>query len=182
MAGGLNADGNHTEHHWLGRANLGKTQNVQQKNDSLTYCWIYHCLCGQKTLSHLALSERGKRSPTYCVSEEGMTALIAYAGDAHAVVPLTDDVATIENLLGALDPGMMPVLGSNPGHALELAAELFSNANMNEGRVLMITDGIDRISSVSSHRNPAYPISIIGVGSYDGGPILNRPPNLVAFY
>ena len=46
-----------------------------------------------------------------------MTALVAYAGDAHAVVPLTDDAATIENLLGALDPGMMPVLGSNPNTA-----------------------------------------------------------------
>jgi Ca-activated chloride channel family protein len=108
--------------------------------------------------------------------QEGMTALVVYAGDGHAVVPLTDDVATIENLLGALDPGMMPVLGSNPGHALELATELFSNANMSEGRILMISDGIDRISSVTSHRSRAFPISIIGVGSYEGGAIPLEPP------
>ena len=107
--------------------------------------------------------------------EEGMTALVAYAGDAHAVVPLTDDVATIENLLGALDPGMMPVLGSNPNHGLEIAKELFSNANMSEGRILIITDGIDRVSSVSSHRNRAFPISIIGIGTYEGGAIPLEP-------
>ncbi len=45
---------------------------------------------------------------------EGFTGLVAYAGDAHAVAPLTDDVRTIENLLAALAPDMMPVLGSNP--------------------------------------------------------------------
>ena len=34
--------------------------------------------------------------------QEGHTALIGYAGDAHVVTPLTDDVATIENLLATL--------------------------------------------------------------------------------
>ena len=152
-------------------------QNVQQKNDSLIILLdLSLSMWAEDIKPSRIVRARQKVTDILRQREEGMTALIAYAGDAHAVVPLTDDVATIENLLGALDPGMMPVLGSNPGHALELAAELFSNANMSEGRVLMITDGIDRISSVSSHRNPAYPISIIGVGSYDGGPIPLEPP------
>ena len=48
---------------------------------------------------------------------------------------------------------------------------------MSEGRILMITDGIDRVSSVSSHRNRAFPISIIGIGTYEGGAIPLEPAN-----
>ena len=46
--------------------------------------------------------------------EEGQTGLVAYAGDAHIVTPLTDDTSTIANLIPALNPEMMPVPGSNP--------------------------------------------------------------------
>jgi Ca-activated chloride channel family protein len=45
---------------------------------------------------------------------EGLTALIAYAGDAHIVAPLTDDNPTIANLLPALNPGMMPCPAPTP--------------------------------------------------------------------
>ena len=103
--------------------------------------------------------------------KEGVTALVAYAGDAHAVVPLTDDVKTIENLLFSLSPEMMPVFGSNPNHALEISHELFSNAGTQQGRILIITDGIDDISSVTRHRNVSFPISIMGIGTEEGAPI-----------
>src|SRR5690606_4082420 len=43
---------------------------------------------------------------------EGLTGLVAYAGDAHVVTPLTDDTATIANLVPALAPDMMPIYGS----------------------------------------------------------------------
>ncbi len=103
--------------------------------------------------------------------KEGVTALVAYAGDGHAVVPLTDDTKTIENLLFSLNPEMMPVFGSNPNHALEIAYELFENAGILQGRILLITDGIDDISSVTKHRNSSFPISILGIGTIQGAPI-----------
>ena len=40
---------------------------------------------------------------------EGLDGFGGYAGDGHAVVPITDDRHTIENLLSALSPAMMPV-------------------------------------------------------------------------
>ncbi|MBO78164.1 MAG: hypothetical protein CMQ22_01165 [Gammaproteobacteria bacterium] len=147
-------------------------QNVEQKNDALVVLLdLSLSMWAEDIKPSRIVRARQKITDILRQREEGMTALVAYAGDAHAVVPLTDDVATIENLLGALDPGMMPVLGSNPSHGLEIAKELFSNANMTEGRILMITDGIDKISAVSGHRNRAFPISIIGIGTYDGGTI-----------
>jgi len=102
---------------------------------------------------------------------EGLTALIAYAGNAHTVVPLTDDVRTIENLLPALSPDMMPVYGSNVGEAIDLAHDLFRSAGIGQGLILVITDGIDRIAEATERRNRNFPISILGVGTDAGGTI-----------
>src|SRR5262245_15593219 len=102
---------------------------------------------------------------------EGQTALVVFAGDAHTVAPLTDDVHTIENLLDVLSPEMMPVLGSNPGDGIELAHQLFTNAGVTRGRILLVTDGIDRIGDVTEHASQAFPISIVGVGTETGASI-----------
>jgi Ca-activated chloride channel family protein len=103
--------------------------------------------------------------------KEGFTGLVAYAGDAHTVAPLTDDVRTIENLLASLTPEMMPVLGSNPKQALQLGRTLMQNAGMTQGRFLLVTDGVDRIVDVSMEASPNFPISILGVGTAEGAPI-----------
>ena len=102
---------------------------------------------------------------------EGFTGLVAYAGDAHTVAPLTDDVRTIENLLASLSPEMMPVLGSNPQQALDLARTLMHNAGMSHGRILLVTDGVDRIVDISMQASPNFPISILGIGTSAGAPI-----------
>jgi Ca-activated chloride channel homolog len=102
---------------------------------------------------------------------EGFTGLVAYAGDAHTVAPLTDDVRTIENLLASLAPEMMPMLGSNPQPALELARTLMRNAGMTHGRILLVTDGVDRIVEVSKEASPNFPISVLGIGTSEGAPI-----------
>lgn len=105
---------------------------------------------------------------------EGLTALIAYSGDAHIVTPLTDDTPTISNLVPALSPLMMPVIGSDPVSALQEAKAIFHNAGIAEGRVLLITDGIttddlDRIDDQLSKQG--LQLSIMGVGTSDGAPI-----------
>ena len=56
--------------------------------------------------------------------KEGVTGMVVFAGDAHVVTPLTDDTRTIENLLSALAPDIMPLQGSNATEAIALAAGL----------------------------------------------------------
>lgn len=102
---------------------------------------------------------------------QGFTGLIAYAGDAHIVAPLTDDTETITNLLASLSPEMMPVLGSDTGAAIALAQDLLRSAGMAQGRILLVTDGIDRIADVSALRTRDYPLSILGIGTAEGAPI-----------
>ncbi len=102
---------------------------------------------------------------------EGFTALVAYAGDAHTVAPLTDDTHTIENLLNPLSPEMMPVPGSNTEAAMALAHQLLGNAHRNQGRILLVTDGIDRLADVTDFSDAQFPLSVLGVGTLEGAPI-----------
>ena len=108
--------------------------------------------------------------------EEGSAALIAYAGDAHVVSPLTDDYRTIINLLPGLEPSMMPAFGSNTIAAFEQAANVLSNAGHSKGRLLLISDEIagrdipDLAKIINKHD---FSLSILGVGSKEGAPIPN---------
>lgn len=114
---------------------------------------------------------RQKITDVLRLRKQGFTGLIAYAGDAHIVAPLTDDTDTITNLLASLSPEMMPVLGSDTGAAVGLAVQLLESAGLTQGRMLLITDGVDRLADVSSHRSRDYPLSVLGIGTAAGGPI-----------
>jgi len=106
--------------------------------------------------------------------EEGQTALVVYAGDAHAVTPLTDDVETINNLVPSLQPNIMPIEGSRPATGIELAISLLDNASLPQAQILLITDGINS-DDIGAIRNlldvTAHTLSVLGVGTEDGAPI-----------
>ncbi|MFK7859845.1 MAG: VWA domain-containing protein [Granulosicoccus sp.] len=103
----------------------------------------------------------------------GETALIVYAGDAYRVTPLTDDPATIGALVPTLHPSIMPVSGSHPEAALELALSLFDGAGLSQGDIVVITDGIHLTAADYIKRSlpRGYRLSILGVGTASGAPI-----------
>ena len=105
---------------------------------------------------------------------EGQTGLIAFAGDAHIVTPLTDDNPTIANLLPALHPDMMPVPGSDPLSAVVLALELLQSAGIRRGQILLVTDGVsqsmhNRIADLIGGSGAS--LAVLGVGTNVGAPI-----------
>lgn len=69
------------------------------------------------------------------------TGLIAYAGTAHLVMPLTNDQAVIAPFLAALSPNIMPVQGKNAAAAVTLAAKAFS-ADAVGGTILIVGDDL----------------------------------------
>ena len=71
------------------------------------------------------------------------TAVVAYAGSAHAVLPLTEDTELINMYLESLSPEVMPRSGDRPDRALELAASMLAREGA-PGTILFMTDGIDR--------------------------------------
>ena len=106
--------------------------------------------------------------------DEGVTALVVFAGDAHTVSPLTDDTNTIAAMIPALDPSIVPAPGSRLASALEVAIELFENGGVASGRILIITDEIRDVvaaQQVSRQYRNAYPVSVMSVGTEEGAPI-----------
>lgn len=67
-------------------------------------------------------------------------ALVAYAGSAHLVMPLTHDATQIDRFAAALDPAIMPAAGDDPAAALKLAQAQLARARV-PGSVILLTDG-----------------------------------------
>lgn len=105
---------------------------------------------------------------------EGQTALVVYAGDAHAVTPLTEDSITIKSLVPSITPNMMPAYGSNTLAAIETAKSLFADAGSLSGTILLVTDGVERrdFGQIANQlSNTGFRLAILGVGTAQGAPI-----------
>ena len=104
---------------------------------------------------------------------EGQTGMVAFAGDAFVVSPLTSDTNTIANLLPALRPDIIPVMGSRADRALELAATLLERAGIGSGEVLLVTDSADdrAASTARKLREEGILVSVLAVGTPEGAPI-----------
>ncbi len=70
------------------------------------------------------------------------TALIAYSGTAHIVMPPTADANVIKPFMESLDPAIMPVAGANLSNVLPLARQLLEGETQ-AGTLLIVADGID---------------------------------------
>ena len=105
---------------------------------------------------------------------EGEMGLVAYAGDAFVVSPLTQDAANITTLLPSLSPEIMPVPGSDPLLGIETAAELLTNAGYSKGMIYWITDGVDFRQQQELQEYVAelpFTLNALAVGTDDGAPI-----------
>ncbi len=70
------------------------------------------------------------------------TALIAYAGSAHRVVPLSEDPEVLKPFVEGLSPEVMPKDGRNATAALELARAALRDETV-PGAILFILDELD---------------------------------------
>ncbi len=113
---------------------------------------------------------------------DGETGLIAYAGDAYVISPLTTDSRSLSNLIRALRPDLMPVQGSYPLSALELADRLLREAGYAEGDIYWFTDGIDTRDQnevTQFIRSHPHRVAILGLGTEQGAPIQLPNGNLL---
>ncbi|NJN47631.1 MAG: VWA domain-containing protein [Candidatus Competibacteraceae bacterium] len=104
-----------------------------------------------------------------------LTALIAYAGSAHRVMPLTRDGKIIAQFAAELTPEIMPRDGDDPLAAIDLALNEFERAAV-PGSVLLITDGLpaDSDSSVAERAQAAgISLHVLAVAA---GPEVAPPP------
>ena len=102
--------------------------------------------------------------------KDGQTALLVYSGAAFTVTPLTDDTETIASQLTALTTDIMPSEGNDAELVLKKAVDLFKQAGLQKGQILLVTDDVDKTKeAVAALEN--YSLSVLGVGTLEGAPI-----------
>ena len=74
------------------------------------------------------------------VRGDSKTALIAFAGSAHVVMPLSNDREMIRHFLDALDNKVMPVSGKLPESIIPLSSSILATSEV-PGTLLLIGDG-----------------------------------------
>ena len=97
----------------------------------------------------------------------GTTALIAYSGSAHLVLPLTEDRSILSLYLDELSTEIMPQAGKAPERALALASKILAAEDI-PGTILFLTDGISS-QALPDFSQSEYDISLLGIGTEQGG-------------
>lgn len=104
--------------------------------------------------------------------EGGQVGLVAWAGEAFTVAPLTADTANVALFLDALDPDVMPVDGQRPDRAIARSAQLLAQAGFQDGTILLLSDHATPAAMAEAARAKArgYTVSVLGLGTADGAP------------
>ena len=105
---------------------------------------------------------------------DSQTALVVYAGSAHTLVPLSDDLGTTRNLLEAIDPSIMPQPGQRADLALHKGLALLAQSGLGQGHLLLIGSSLseperDGILKALGRQGPS--LLMLGVGSAAGAPV-----------
>jgi Ca-activated chloride channel family protein len=109
----------------------------------------------------------------------GQVGLVAYAGSAHLVMPLTRDAEIIRYFAAELDPAVMPREGDDPLAAVRLAATRLGEAGI-PGSILLIADAVPDIALAGLedvHETSAFDVHVYGVAAGpDVVPPAGSPP------
>lgn len=100
------------------------------------------------------------------------TALIAYAGSAHIVMPPSTDAAVLKLFLESLDPAIMPAGGTDAASVLLLAEQVLADETA-IGTILFVNDGFSAqdIPALAAYANrpDAAALAALVVGNDAGG-------------
>ena len=110
------------------------------------------------------------------------TALLVFSHVAYVVSPLTDDRATLEAFLPAIDTSVVPVQGSRLKPAIDKAIELLQQAGRSGGSIVLITDAeSDSAAEEAAEEALAagYRVSVLAVATKSGAPIRQQDGSLL---
>ncbi len=108
--------------------------------------------------------------------DEDKVGLIAFAGSAITLLPLTSDYVSAKMFLDQLNPSTVAMQGTNVAEAITRATAGFSQRT-NVGRALiLITDAEDNeegaLEAASAAKKAGVQIFVLSVGTEQGGPIV----------
>ncbi|RRV87814.1 VWA domain-containing protein [Stutzerimonas stutzeri] len=114
--------------------------------------------------------------------QDVQTAVVVFAGSAHILVPLSDDLATTRNLLAAVHPALMPEPGQRADLAVARGLELLRQAGLGRGRLLLIGSSLDqheRSAIATLLQGQGERLLMLGVGTEQGAPIAGENGSLL---
>ncbi len=101
--------------------------------------------------------------------------VVAFAGDAHVMCPLTPDVEAAKLFLDIIDPDNMPRPGTDIPRAIETAASLFDAREQASKALLLVTDGDnlegDPAAATERAARAGIRIFAVGVGTLEGSTV-----------
>ena len=101
----------------------------------------------------------------------GQNALVAYAGQAFVVAPLTSDADALSDLLDALSPNTMPTPGNNAADAIKRGVKLLDGAGIKNGSLVLVTDSANQaaVDAAKAADADGVRVSVLGVGAAGKG-------------
>ncbi|UPQ80356.1 VWA domain-containing protein [Flavobacterium azooxidireducens] len=101
--------------------------------------------------------------------------MVAYAGSAFPVLPITTDYGVAKMYLQGMNTDMVSSQGTSLEEAIKLSADYFDKDNATNKLIILISDGEDHSDGVEEVIEEALKIKAkvitIGVGTEKGGPI-----------
>jgi Ca-activated chloride channel family protein len=101
--------------------------------------------------------------------------IVAFAGDAHVMCPLTPDVEAAKLFLDIIDPQNMPRPGTDISRAVDAAASLFNAREQGSKALLLVTDGDnlegDPAAATARAARAGIRIFAVGVGTLEGSTV-----------
>ncbi|MBI5202322.1 MAG: VWA domain-containing protein [Elusimicrobia bacterium] len=106
--------------------------------------------------------------------------VLAFAGKAHLVCPLTTDIDAAKSMLDRVEVGMIPQQGTAIGDVLALSSKILGRYP-GQKAVVLLTDGEDRkgdpLGEAQAALKAGVRLFVVGVGTPEGGPIPQRDPS-----
>jgi Ca-activated chloride channel family protein len=101
--------------------------------------------------------------------------IVAYAGSAFPVLPITTDYSVAKMFLQSMNPSMVSSQGTSLDEAIELSSSYFEDDKKANKLIIMISDGEDHSEGATDAAEEASKLGIkiitIGIGTEKGGPI-----------
>jgi Ca-activated chloride channel homolog len=101
--------------------------------------------------------------------------IVAYAGSAFPVLPITTDYGVAKMFLQSMNPGMVSSQGTSLDEAIKLSSTYFDDKSKTSKLLILISDGEDHSEGAESAAEEANKLGMkiitIGVGTEKGGTI-----------
>lgn len=121
--------------------------------------------------------EKGKQIVSQIINQLGSDriGIVAYAGSAFPVLPITTDYGAAKMFLQSMSPDMISAQGTSLNQAVTLAADFFEEGNATNKLIIMLSDGEDHDQGIEEAmtliKEKKIKIITIGIGTEKGGPI-----------